>query len=125
MIRGSTGLRFGMQNEGITDMTKPTSILLVLALCGCDRVPDDRPAVSVGPKGCSDTTCMHHVEIDGIQCIAARSHGTPIGGLSCDWIGYHQRQPERQPPDAEAIDTCLMALDPNSNQLTETRCDRE
>lgn len=98
-------------------MTKPLSILMALALCGCSRSPDDLPSVSVGRENCSNTACLQRVEIDGIQCIVAGSQGSPIGGLSCDWIGYHQREPERQPPNIEAVKRCINALDPNSVNL--------
>ncbi len=107
-------------------MTKPTSILIALALCGCQKdpladwnmAPPKEPQVTrVEALSQSDDSFFGYFDetVNGVRCIKFR--GYQSSGLSCDWIGYHQREPERQPPDIEAVKRCINALDPDSVNL--------
>ena len=92
-------------------MTKPTSILILiaLALCGCQDQTGSAKVEKVMPDG-------YRVEVvEGVRCIRYDFYAR--SGLSCDWVGYHQREPERQPPDVEAVKRCINSLDPDSVEL--------
>ena len=102
-------------------------MLLALALCGCQKdpledwnmAPPKEPQVTrVETLSESDDNVFGYFDetVNGVRCIKFRGYQSI--GLSCDWIGYHQRQPERQPPDVEEVKACINGLDPNSSDLT-------
>lgn len=107
-------------------MTKPSSILILIALCGCQKdpledwnmAPPKKPEVTrVEVSSQSDGNVYGYFDesVNGVRCIKYR--GYKSAGISCDWIGYHQMKPERQPPDIEAVKRCINALDPDSVTL--------